>query len=625
MGMSASRLAVVVAAIAAWAPHCVGAQVEAKPTLESAAAQLRTGPRARRVRAAVWLGRSGNAAAVPHLRAALANARPGLARTILLSLGMHRGSQAAAEALAEQAESPDVTRRLLAVNGLGSIGHPAGIGPLTAALKDPDARVRACAASALGLLPGPQAVPGLEAAAGDVRRDVRLSAVMALGDRTDEASARVLEKLIASGPTEVREAAATALVGNKALLRHVDLKQLMQTAPAAIKRQLVPHIARQTHATPAVLAAVEKQARAQGDALSAAMAATRRDYLAVMKRLHEDAGDQLPKLEEALAKAKLIAVLRLAKNPTPAALCALAEMTKRPERDTKWKVAVVALSRIATPDAATILRMRLAESPERPSCNLMNAIGLVQDANAIPLLAAILHSDESGHRSVAAQTLGMVGSQEAVGPLMAHLDDADPSVRSSVELALSLLPGEPALAALRQRWTQSTDDATQASVVRVLSLTQTRQVVALLRKLRQDASPGLLPAIDRAIDGLCQSLCYENLQIISAALTRCVREHEGRLPRRLSDLAPKYLPDPQVLQCPGDPLVKLLQDDTKTSYMYPVDPKGHMGQATPIVCDVEPSNHADKGRNVLYLDGTVRRVAEEEFWEIMEALAAPPE
>lgn len=71
--------------------------------------------------------------------------------------------------------------------------------------------------------------------------------------------------------------------------------------------------------------------------------------------------------------------------------------------------------------------------------------------------------------------------------------------------------------------------------------------------------------------------CKKNLRLLSLALTEYREDHDGQMPRHLSDLFPKYLQDDQVLLCPKDPDLPEGFDDfadpnRKCSYLYEFAP-----------------------------------------------------
>ena len=125
------------------------------------------------------------------------------------------------------------------------------------------------------------------------------------------------------------------------------------------------------------------------------------------------------------------------------------------------------------------------------------------------------------------------------------------------------------------------------------------------------AAFGVQRCVDTARHATRQTLCVHNLKHVHLALKRYAEEHEGRLPGKLSELWPKYLPGPDVLVCP-----ELLAsaphtlppnpspDDIERLCSYACVP-GHTfkdGPDTVLVYE-KRDNHFGKGRSLLYLDG----------------------
>ena len=616
------RLAALTAAavIAAWLPTILCAQQRParQPTVGEWASQVRAGTPRQRVRAAIALGRSNDPQAVAPLWDAASGRDPAVARAAVLALSMHKSHQAM-QRLCAAVQLHNVSLRLLALNGLGGMGRPEAIETLTTALRDTDSRVRSCAAAALGSIRTPEAAERLLAVAADADRTVRAVAIMALGQFEHKAAAQGLEALTLNADAEVRDMAMAALAENPELLRHVGVAKLLARAPADVKRRLALTTAQAPHPDPQALEAAKAFGGAAVQAAAAASEA-KREHRAVMERLRQEAGDEVATIEERLGDGKPRAILSLAKSPTPGAVYVLAKLCDKPEQVTRWRFAVHALGQIRSPEALAVLRAHLAQSMPSPSAHLMNALGLARDQKCVPLLLAALGNDQALTRSLAAQTLGMIGSDESVPALVALLGDGDTSVQDSAAYALVSIASEAVFEALCTKW-QRGDAASRRAVIHVLSVSCTHEALDMLRALLP-TSGDLKPELGKTLRECCRVRCRQNLEEIYLTLCRYAQGHDGRLPEGLDALAPDLLAQPRVLHCPGDALASRAKGGTNFSYMYPVSLQGKIGDPDPIVCDIEPGNHGDEGRNVLFLDGTVRWVAEEDFWLLMEAIAA---
>src|SRR5690606_10372952 len=70
---------------------------------------------------------------------------------------------------------------------------------------------------------------------------------------------------------------------------------------------------------------------------------------------------------------------------------------------------------------------------------IIRALADSRSATAVPALLGLLATGRDIERSAAADALGRLGAQEAVGPLTAQLDHANFSVRFAAAAALSRL------------------------------------------------------------------------------------------------------------------------------------------------------------------------------------------
>ena len=70
-------------------------------------------------------------------------------------------------------------------------------------------------------------------------------------------------------------------------------------------------------------------------------------------------------------------------------------------------------------------------------------LGDLRDPAAVPILIPLLQDEEVNH--IVPWALGQIGDNRAVGPLLAALDDADPSIRVLAIYALETLNAKDAL------------------------------------------------------------------------------------------------------------------------------------------------------------------------------------
>jgi len=597
------------------------AQAEVRASFEQWVDQLSSGTRAQKVRAAARLGRSKDTRAVEHLEAAVMDPDRSVARIAVMALGMHDSAEAA-KTLSAVAQFTDVSVRMLAINGLGTIARLEGIEALGKALQDPDVRIRNCAAIALGSIRSPKATELLMAAVEDTDRRVRSAALMALGQGEDQRTAEFLLHVATKGREELRADALVALADSPHLLRHVNVEEFLDSISPDDRVTVALGLARAPGAKREVTALAARHVKDTVARAAVASAQADRDYQALMVQLGNEAGDEIWKVRRRVEEGRLKTILDLAKSPSPAVICVLAKLCEQNGDARQRQVALQALVRIRSERARLVLRAELARALPHPSGNLLNAVGLVRDPKSVPLLVFLLRSEQSAAKSLAAQTLGHIGSSEAVPALVDLLADSDEQARKSAMFALALIDDPTVTTALVERW-EGADDSLRRTIVSALAATESASAVAALRgllptsgKLRSDA--------ENAIAQCSKIVCEQNLEALWGALNRYAKEHDGALPKRLHELAPTFLPERQRLVCPGDPLAAQADPRSSFSYMYPVSSKGKLGEPVPIVCDIEPSSHGEEGRNVLFLDGTVKWLPEEDFWKLMETIAEQP-
>ena len=109
--------------------------------------------------------------------------------------------------------------------------------------------------------------------------------------------------------------------------------------------------------------------------------------------------------------------------------------------------------------------------------------------------------------------------------------------------------------------------------------------------------------------------CRNNLRVLGEALTRYVGASGGEYPASLEDLYPLYVEERRRFVCPGDPEPVLGKSDLLLSYSYVGSKRGDRGAQTIVAFDREATHHGGKGRNVLYADGQVRWMPEQEVQE----------
>jgi len=98
--------------------------------------------------------------------------------------------------LAKQLRQGTPTQRATAAEGLGKLGNPQAVDPLTAALKDKEWTVRRAAAASLCELGDGRALGPLTEALGDENAWVRIAATQGLAKIGDKSSIKAIEKMV---------------------------------------------------------------------------------------------------------------------------------------------------------------------------------------------------------------------------------------------------------------------------------------------------------------------------------------------------------------------------------------------------------------------------------------------
>lgn len=114
-----------------------------------------------------------------------------------------------------------------------------------------------------------------------------------------------------------------------------------------------------------------------------------------------------------------------------------------------------------------------------------------------------------------------------------------------------------------------------------------------------------------------QTLCVHNLKTLSIGLNRYAEDHQNQFPKRLADLWPKYISNPEDLICPE--LQAEYRNTHGVPHPFPAAPSpdvieslssyvyipGHTtaDPAHTILLYEKDGHHAGKGRSLLYLNG----------------------
>jgi hypothetical protein len=122
---------------------------------------------------------------------------------------------------------------------------------------------------------------------------------------------------------------------------------------------------------------------------------------------------------------------------------------------------------------------------------------------------------------------------------------------------------------------------------------------------------GILIILIHPIERYQRARCGEILKLLGNAVQTYQGDHQGQLPRQLAALSIE-LSNPAFLICPGSGHApgSFTNADSWTDYTF-IDWSAKYGTSAvpkdyPIAYDCSLRNHADRGVNVLTLDGVVR-------------------
>ena len=123
----------------------------------------------------------------------------------------------------------------------------------------------------------------------------------------------------------------------------------------------------------------------------------------------------------------------------------------------------------------------------------------------------------------------------------------------------------------------------------------------------------LLPALSRAREQARRAVCMSNLKQVGLGCHMWALDHDDQFPPSLKDPHPDYV-SLNVFVCPSteDEVTGAEEIDEKGSYIY-VSGLNADSPADAVLLYDRKENHNGEGRNVLFVDGHVEWMSEEEF------------
>jgi HEAT repeat protein len=425
--------------------------------------------------AAAALGRIGEARALAAIARALGDAAAEVRRAAVIALGQ-LGSADAVVPLLGRLEDVDLGVRTEAIGALGTMRDARAVAPLLGALADPAAEVRTAVSVALGRIGDARALPALAHALGDEVDDVRLAAAAALGQLGDPGAVRALKPVLERADARLGQAVIAALAaidddGARALLiTELTVPTLRLAATRALVQQAQRARRRAPPSTPSTT-------------VGAATTPTPSDTLVATLADALRAADPSGKLAIARALTQLAEVA-----PIDAALDAL--LASVPGADADLSAALIgALGASGAPQALMPLLERLGQpgdvALQQAALDALRAyFGRAEpDGRAADPLLTLLSSAAGAQRLEVVELLGRVGAARALPALAPLLQQRDPALRIAVASAIGAI-GAPEGAVLLLPLLDAEDARTRLQAASALRGTADIQVVeALLTKL----------------------------------------------------------------------------------------------------------------------------------------------
>lgn len=412
-----------------------------------------------RTSAAVALGRIGATRAVPPLVRLLGDSHADVRKAAVSALESI-GTGDVIVPLLGRLDDTDTSVKVAAARALGHLGDPQAVVPLVGRLRDDAPEVREAVYAALGELRTSRGIPGLMQGLSDAAPEARLTAIAALGRVGAREAVPSLVTLSTDPDTRVARAAVASLgsIGTNAAIAAV-VSALARIETRGTAASVLTQIVRQHHATATA-------ARLAG-ASSGTKPAAGEDP--VVERLAEA-------LDRETADGPVTAICRLlvrlagitSIQPTASALLralddgrgsrhavmealgatgdsdALVPLLERLRSDDPavQRAALDGLSALferMPPDgrAADPLLAALGSVPADARPAVVQLLGRVHAARAVPTLRDLLDAKDPHLRLAAVEAIGTIGDPRGANALLPLLSDRDPRTRFEAAEALA--------------------------------------------------------------------------------------------------------------------------------------------------------------------------------------------
>ncbi|MFB3882591.1 MAG: HEAT repeat domain-containing protein [Armatimonadota bacterium] len=386
--------------------------------------------------------------------------------------------------------------------------------------KDDDPAVRAEAVRALGQIGDRRALTVVAALVGDANERVRWAAVGAVSDINGGRAGGELERLLAKGNADQREAAARALGGGGEAAITPLIGALKDQAPqvrgAAAESLGLMDDARIVAPLLGLLDDPDEYVRGRADwALSDGIA---------RKPSKRTAAPFIEALRSRDVKVRRAAASALSRLKDPSAVGPLIEALEQDGDEEVRYNAVVALGAIGDRRAAKPLIAALKDPGFRGRSEAAWALGGMRELSAAPALIACLRDEHVAY--AAADALGQMKVKGAVGPLITLLRQGSRPSSHNAAAALGVIGDRRAVPALMETLDGGGDEHLRAAAAKSLGQLGDRRALEALVRASDEESRRVKPAAlaargylgDRsAADGLLEVLQTRNMDKADAA------------------------------------------------------------------------------------------------------------
>ena len=194
-----------------------------------------------------------------------------------------------------------------------------------------------------------------------------------------------------------------------------------------------------------------------------------------------------------LARAQLITLLGVMATDDAVTVC----IGLLDETDPIIRQAVNQSLVFAGPVALEPLRGAMTNPDEHVRSRASEALTLLGDV-AVDTAVSALRGTDARQRAAAVRTVGVLGASEAVGAVIARLDDDDPSVRIAAARALGQLSTQDAVTALAQR-AADPDPELRATIAKALGAARAPESLSPLLALMDDSDSHVRAAAASAL------------------------------------------------------------------------------------------------------------------------------